>query len=422
MKILYLCPDFGIPVQGEKGASVHVRELIAAFGRLGHSVVLAAPKLNKSPWEQPETLSSPLLHIPLNPENDAVVIRLKNFLEQTLGTPTSLPGELRRILYNLEAEEKLSRQFSETPPDFIYERAALYSTLGLSLSKKFNVPVVVELNSPLALEQSTYRGNGFGPLAGQIEETMLSQVDAVLTVSESLREHVMAAGIVPEKIKVFPNGVNPLVFHPGESDSKIRARLDVGKGPVLGFVGGLRPWHGVETFPLLLEQLVPRYPDLRLVIVGDGPLRATLDRELEQRSLTRHVVFPGWVGHEDVSDFIRLFDIGLAPYVPLNHTFYFSPLKLFECMACGVPMVVPRLGQIEEVVRHGETGLLYSAGDLDGLVTACDQLLQDVPLRRRMGQAAAKHIHDQHTWDHNATRVAELARSLLAGRRHAQES
>ena len=95
MKILYLCPDFGIPVQGQKGASVHVRELIAAFGRTGHSVVLAAPLLNKTPWEVPENLSSGLLNIPLSPENDTIVLQLKNFLDKTLGESTTLPGELR---------------------------------------------------------------------------------------------------------------------------------------------------------------------------------------------------------------------------------------------------------------------------------------------------------------------------------------
>ena len=104
--------------------------------------------------------------------------------------------------------------------------------------------------------------------------------------------------------------------------------------------------------------------------------------------------------------------MALAPYPRLDHPFYFSPLKLFEYMACGVPVVAAEVGQIAEVVRDGETGLLYPPGDADALVAACDRLLADSPLRRRVGEAAAKEVHTRYTWDHNAARVVELARSL----------
>ena len=353
----------------------------------------------------------------MSPESDTIVLRLKNFLEHTLGETTSLPGELRRILYNRDVDKQLTRQFREAPPDFIYERASLYSTAGLSIAKKLNVPVIIELNAPLALEQSTYRGNGFGDLAAKIEKTMLAQVDAVMTVSSPLRDHIMADGVESEKVHVLPNGINPQLFKPGEPDPALQARFGLGKGPVLGFLGSLRPWHGIEMFPLLLEKLVPHYPNLRLIIAGEGPLKGKLEHELSQRSLAHHVVFTGWVAHHDVPNIIRLFDVGLAPYLPLNHSFYFSPLKLFECMGCGVPMVVPRIGQIGDVVQHDETGLLYLPGDLNELVTACHRLLQDAALRQRLGQAAAKHVHDRHTWDHNAMRVTELARSIQENRR-----
>src|SRR5262249_16377638 len=94
------------------------------------------------------------------------------------------------------------------------------------------------------------------------------------------------------------------------------------------------------------------------------------------------------------------------------HPFYFSPLKLFEYMACGAPVVAPRLGQIAEVVRDGETGLLYPPGELDGLVGACERLLSDPALRRRLGQAAPPEVHGRCTWDHNAASVTELVCSL----------
>src|SRR5207247_344516 len=109
MKILYLCADAGIPVLGRKGASVHVRELIAAFCRAGHRVVLATPLLNKSPWEMPEETAATLLHLRLSASTQAAVFAAKAFNER-LGTENSLPSDLRRILYNQELQAELMRR------------------------------------------------------------------------------------------------------------------------------------------------------------------------------------------------------------------------------------------------------------------------------------------------------------------------
>jgi len=127
-------------------------------------------------------------------------------------------------------------------------------------------------------------------------------------------------------------------------------------------------------------------------------------------------VFTGSLPHEEVAKLIPQFDVALAPYSKPEHAFYFSPLKLFEYMACGIAVAVAGLGQIAEVVQDGETGLLYPPGELDGLTVACDRLLADPALRQRLGQAAAKEIHGLYTWDQNAARVVELARALIATR------
>ena len=415
MKILYVCPDLGIPVLGRKGASVHVRELVAAFGRAGHSVVLAAPLLNKSPWEEPAELEAQLLHAPPAPDVVSAFYALKAFNE-TLGIEDSLPGELRRILYNQDLGLRLERRFENHRPDFVYERASLYATAGVSLARKLDRPLVVELNSPLALEQTTYRGSGLGELAAKAERWTLTRADAVLAVSASLREYAVSLGANPNRVHVVPNGVNVNLFGPDAHDPEITTRWELGDGPVLGFVGGLRPWHGVEVLPELLSRLVGRYPDLRLVIVGDGQLRGELERDLEERGLAHGAVFTGSLPHEEVAALIHRFDVALAPYPRPAHDFYFSPLKLFEYMACGAPVVAASLGQIAEVVRDGETGLLYPPGEFDALVASCERLLEDPDLRRRMGRAAAKEIHGRYTWDHNAARVIDLAQDLMAAR------
>src|SRR5207245_10349797 len=172
-----------------------------------------------------------------------------------------------------------------------------------------------------------------------------------------------------------------------------------------------------DALPGLPSRLIERHATLHLLATGDGPQRGGLEPDLRERGIGRRAVFTGSVPHEDVADLIRQLDVALAPYPQLEHAFYFSPLKMFEYMACGVAVVAAAVGQIAEVIRDGETGLLYPAGDSSALLAACERLLSDPTLRSRLGDAAAKEIHGRYSWDQNAERVVDLARSLAPARR-----
>jgi glycosyltransferase involved in cell wall biosynthesis len=418
MRILYLCSDLGVPVVGAKGAAVHVRELVAAFHRAGHSVVLAAPTLTKSPWEEPAEVEATLLHLPPPPEVEACVRALRTFTD-TLGVAESLPGELRAMLAQGSLLDGLTRRFENARPDFVYERASLYGTAGAELARNLDLARVVELNAPLVEEHSRrwVRDRGTGAeLARQAERWTLLGADAVVTVSGPLRDHVVSLGVSPERVHVLPNGVDTTLFRSGPPEESVRTRWGLGPGPVLGFCGGLRAWHGTEALPGLMQELGSRHPDLQMVIAGDGPLRSKLELEFDRRGLRQRVVFTGWLPHEQLPGLIREFDVALAPYSEREHLWYASPMKLFEYMACGRPIVAPALGQIEEVVRDGETGLLYAHGDPAGLVMACERLLADGALRERLGRAAAEQLDGRYTWDGNAARVVELGAELLGAR------
>jgi len=419
VRILYLCADFGIPVLGRKGAAIHVRELVAALIRADHSVVVVAPVETKSQSDTPATLPAPLLRVEPEPRTDSVVAELAA-VTRLLGASEALPGELRRVLYDRQLAAHLWDRFRARPPDLIYERASLHSTAGAELADALGVPLLVEVNAPLALEQRAYRGSELASLAVAAERRTLCRADAVLTVSTQLRDHVISVGVDERRVHVVPNGVDAQLFRPGYRDPKLGSRFGLNGGPVVGFVGGLRPWHGLEFLPPLLERLAARRPDVCLLIVGDGPLRSQLEGELRARKVLQNAIFTGSVPHEEVAALIRHFDAALAPYgEPSGHSFYFSPLKLFEYMACAVPVVGASIGQVAEVISDGETGLLYAPGELDAFDAACERLLADPPLRRRLGRAAAVHVRTRYTWDGNAARIAALAGTLLASRRKA---
>ncbi|HKF41568.1 MAG TPA: glycosyltransferase family 4 protein [Thermoanaerobaculia bacterium] len=416
MKVLYICADLGIPVLGRKGAATHVRNLVAALQRSGHTVVVVAPSAMKSPFEEPDRLAAARL-LTLPPGNATVkaVISLKETLER-FGVESALPGDIRRLLYDQELFPKLFRRFKDDPPDIIYERGAMFGSAGARLAAALGRPLLLELNAPLSLEQTAYRHGALGDLAAEAERWTLSKADAVLAVSAPLADHVASLGTPVERIHVLPNGVDPSIFHPGPPDPATRSRWGLDGGPVLGFVGGFRPWHGVEFLPPLFEKLARRHEGLQLVIVGNGPLKSATFSEISKLGLASRTVLTGAIPQGEIPPLLREFAAALAPYPRPEHPFYFSPLKLFEYMACGAPVVASAIGQIAEVVQDGKTGFLCPPGDLDAFEAACNGLLSDPSLRRSVGEAAAREVAQHYTWDANARRVCEIARALIESR------
>jgi glycosyltransferase involved in cell wall biosynthesis len=335
----------------------------------------------------------------------------------TVSATTPLADDLRRILYNGELADALRRRFRDAPPDIVYERCASYGIAGAVVADALGVPLFLEVNAPLLLEEQLYRrGQGVGELAAASERWTLSRAAAVLVVSAPLREYVVSLGVAQERVHIVPNGIDGAVFRPGPRAHAIRARWGLDGEPIVGFVGGYQPWHGIDTLPALLERLLPRHPAVRLMVVGDGRGRRNFESQIEARGLSAHIRVTGAVPHEDVPALIREFDVAVAPYPLPAHDFYFSPLKLFEYMGCAAAIAAPRLGQIEEVIRHGETGLLYSPSDPDALADACDQLLSDRELARRLGLAAAAEVREKYTWDQNAARITRIAEMLVEKR------
>lgn len=417
MKILYLCADLGVPVLSDKGAAIHIRAMVAALRAEGHTVTVVAPHLMKSPWATPAAMPAPVVETPPGEHTVTTTMQLRAFAAD-IGASAAFAGLVRRALYNQELSSHLRRRFEHQAPDLIYERASLLTTAGVQFSIEHDIPHVLELNAPLAEEHRRYRDGGdLVGLAQAAEDWVLGHTRAVLAVSSALAAHVVARGTPRERVHVVPNGIDPALFRPGARDTTLRARLGLGDGPVVGFVGGLRPWHGADALPELAARLRQRVDGVRIVIVGDGPQRPALERQIASLGVSDAVRLIGGVPHDQVPDVIRQFDLAVAPYPDTPQLFYFSPLKLFEYLACGVPVVAPRLGQIAEVVEDGRHGALYRAGDVDALADACVHALSAPARLARMGREAAALVAERHTWAHNARRVTDLVGELTTASR-----
>jgi glycosyltransferase involved in cell wall biosynthesis len=152
--------------------------------------------------------------------------------------------------------------------------------------------------------------------------------------------------------------------------------------------------------------------DLRLLLVGDGEKKKSLEETVRKLHLSDAVIFTGKVPHEDIPAHIAVMDVAVIPYPPLD-PFYFSPLKLFECMAVGRPVVAAALGQITEVVEHGKTGWLYPAGDIDKLAEGIHTLLHRPEFAARIGNSARQAVLSRYTWRAVTGEVAAIATNLI---------
>ncbi len=286
--------------------------------------------------------------------------------------------------------------------DFIYERYSLWSDIGARLAQATGRPLVLEVNAPLRLEAERYRTLPDPERAAQIERTQWMAASAISVVSQALRDYLIEQGAPAERIHVLPNGVDPQRFHPAVRGGAVRNRLGLHNRIVIGFVGRPRPWHDLETLCAAFARLHASDPRYHLLLVGEPP--ATLPETIAEGGLRQAVTLTGPVAHEDVPYYIAAMDVAVSPHPPLAD-FYFSPLKLFEYLACGVPTIAADIGQPAAIIRDGETGYLYPPGDAEALAERIRFLMAHPDHAREIAWKGAVSVLKQYTWQGNARTV-----------------
>ncbi|MGG6297266.1 glycosyltransferase family 4 protein [Leptolyngbya sp. AN02str] len=380
MRIAYICADPGIPVFGQKGCSIHVQEVIRALRQQGATVELFAVRWGDDP---PADLA------------DLKVHRLPPI-------PKGEPGLREQIAFAINPDLQTELHLSG-PFDLIYERYSLWSYSAMEFAQTMRIPGILEVNAPLIEEHAKHRGLVHRETAEQVAERVFHAATGIVAVSEEVKGYLHRWGMA-DKVQVIPNGVNHRRFTT-HRQSVIPKSSDIF---TVGFVGSLKPWHGLSCLVNAFAQLHQWVPQSRLLIVGEGPQRDTLQADLEHRDLLHVSHLTGAVPPSDIPALLASMDVAVAPY-PANLDFYFSPLKVVEYMAAGLPVVVSDIGQLSHLVAHGKTGWLCPPGHEGALADALAQLWRSPELRQRLGQAGRQYILTHHTWEMVAQRILTMA-------------
>ncbi len=385
MNILYFHRTQAKGVEG-----VHISEIVKAFQRLGHKVGIVSPVGDRLgdgvPAAQAATVPG---------WRERIYRVVSHYLPE-------LMFELAELLYNFHALRQARRNFEPSNVDMIFERYAIFSVVGAYFSKKWNKPLIVEVNytscSPLVRRRSTL----LKPLARRLDQRIFDEASGLVAVSSRLKQHLMEVyGIPSEKIIVLPNAADPDVF---DITKVARKPLAAPTGKIIGFVGGFYPWHGLDLLLSAFQIVAQKVGEAQLLLIGDGLMMPEIRQRIHQFGLGDRVILTGKVPHQDLPGYVANFYIGIMP----DSNDYGSPMKIFEYMSMGKPVVVPDYPPLLDVVNDGEEGRVFQARNVREMAACLEMLLTDTASYKRMAEQARRKIVSKHNWLDNAKAILNL--------------
>lgn len=375
------------------GAATKARELLRAIENLGHTTYLE--------WRTPQ----PDGHV-------TVTEKLKESLKPQLQKYLHEPKKLALNLRYLAQEYRIIKKQN---PDLLFVRLELYNFSNALLSRWLGVPLVVEADCPVTYEHKNFYGSNFkhlGNLSLKIELEVLRQARAIIAISNILKNYYVELGVKAEKIHVIPNGADPEKFRPREKPVDIVEKYALQGKVVIGWIGALVGWSGIENLISMALHVLERCPNVAFMMVGSGANMEFFRKKLHIKNYAARVILTGTVPHEEVPHYLACMDIVLAPYPQLPF-WYPSSLKIFEYMAAGKAVIAGNVGQVGEVIKDGDNGLLFDP-DRDGeLLQKTMALLENEALRKHIGARARQEVLAKYSWHQHARRIVEVFTEIL---------
>lgn len=285
--------------------------------------------------------------------------------------------------------------------------------VGLALARQFDLPMIYEVRG---FFESTWSSDLAWNERGEIyarryatETRCMREADAVVTLSESMRSEIVARGVPADNVFVVPNGVDIENFHPQPRSEALVERLGLAGKFTFGYVSNLDHYReGHEALIQAAAELRRRGVPAVALIVGDGSRREELEALAASEDAGDSVIFTGRVPHDEVLDYYRLLDVFVVPRVPERAARLVTPLKPFEAMAAGLPIVVSDLEALLEIVGDGERGRAFEAGNATSLADVLQELQVDPDLRADLAKRGRDWVIAERQWSVNAKRYADI--------------
>jgi glycosyltransferase involved in cell wall biosynthesis len=391
MKILYYSSHPQLKLSVQSGPGTHMREMITALQNAGHEVMplIMGEALDKSGGRSDNVNKQP---------------GMKRIIKKIVFTSLwRTVKELLLIRYDKKAEKILEEKVLAFKPDLIYERGAYLQLSGIHVATKLKIRYFIEINTLYMEEMLQFEGSEtyLRKRAIETERTQIAFSSKVFVVTTVLKEYYKRYTDKPDKIVVTPNSIDPaktqinLILK-----NQLLQKYNLAGKYVIGFVGSIFPYHGVDILIRAFSELIKKRSDLLLFIVGDGYVIPELKMLTKSLDIDKNVLFTGNVPHKEVFTYIDMMRITVLP----KTNYFCSPLKIFEYGAMGKAIVAVNTRGVRDVMIHQKDGILTEPNQAS-LSKAIQTLLDDEQMMVDLSEHFRTKVLAKHTWKQTADTV-----------------
>jgi len=335
--------------------------------------------------------------------------------------PAALPGwrELLEMRHNASRIAEVAR---EVRPDILHAHSPVLNALpAINVGRRLGIPVVYEMRASwedAAVDHgSTTEGSLRYRASRWLETRALRGADQITTICEGLRRDIAERGIAADKITVIPNAVDVASFAAGSPpDEALRRSLGLEGATVLGFIGSFYAYEGIDLLIEALATILQQRPEARLLLVGGGSHEPALRQLAADLGVQDKIVFAGRVPNAQVQRYYDLIDVLAYPRRSMRLTELVTPLKPLEAMAQERIFVASDVGGHRELIKDGETGFLFPAGDAAALARTIARVLDNRADWPRLRAAGRHFVESERTWARSVARYADVYARALAAR------
>jgi PEP-CTERM/exosortase A-associated glycosyltransferase len=390
LRVLHVL-DHSIPLHS--GYTFRTRAILREQRRLG--------------WETFH-LTGPKHSASSGPEEDVDGLHFYRTLWRPEGLATLLG--LSEIALMRAIERRLEEVAAQVRPHLIHAHSPVLNALpALRVGKQLDIPVVYEVRAfweDAAVDHGTSSEGGLRYRATRALETYaLKHADHVTTICEGLRADIVARGVPGERVTVIPNAVDIGEFRFGTpADEQLKRDLGLAGHTVIGFIGSFYAYEGLDLLVQALPWVLHSRPDTRLLLVGGGPQEKPLRAAVRDTGLEGKVVFTGRVPHSEVQRYYSVVDVFAYPRHSMRLTELVTPLKPLEAMAQGQLLVASDVGGHRELIRDGQTGILFKADSAPALADAILRILDDCARWPQMRAQGRRFVEEERNWPRSVAR------------------